>query len=40
MNRRGGDPTGTATVEMAIILPVLILLVLGATDLARIMQKP
>ncbi len=36
MWRRGGDPTGTATVEMAIILPVLILLVLGATDLGRI----
>ncbi len=31
-----GEPRGTSTVEMALMLPLLILLVLGATDLGRL----
>ena len=36
MSLRGGEPCGISTVEMAAILPLLILLVLGATDLGRV----
>ena len=36
MNGHSGDTRGTATVEMALTLPILILIVLGSTDLGRL----